>query len=82
MRGLFACLLLTGCVATAEPRVIAETPASISYECRGAISSCRATPQDVANAAQAHCQKIGKNAQQKELGVAPSGDFRAVFVCS
>ena len=81
MRAVLVCLLLTGC-ATAEPRVIAETPASISYECRGAYSNCRVTPQDVANSAQAHCQKIGKNAQQKELGVAPSGDFRAVFVCS
>jgi hypothetical protein len=77
-----ALLGLASCQTSGEPRIIAETPASISYECIGTVSGCRATPQDIANAAQQHCQKSGKNAQQKDLGVAPSGNFRATFVCS
>jgi hypothetical protein len=73
-------LMLAACAA-AEPRIVSETPASVELECIGAfVSSCR-SPQAVADAAQAHCQKYGLNAQENMLSRAPSGNERAVFNC-
>jgi hypothetical protein len=76
-------IVAVGCMATTgDPRVIAETPASISYECIGSVGGCKATPQQIADMAQAHCRRTGKNAQQSSMGIAPSGNMRATFICT
>lgn len=75
---VLAALLLAGC-AGAEPRIVSATPASVEIECIGVVA-CKSA-QAVADAAQAHCQKYGLNAQQTMLARAPSGNERAVFSC-
>lgn len=77
-----ALLALSACQTTGEPRIIAETPASISFECIGAVGGCSSSPQAIADMAQRHCQKTGKNAQQNDLRTAPSGNLKATFVCT
>lgn len=77
----FALTMLAACSIAAMPSVVAQTPASISYECLSAVGGCQATPQQVADMAQTHCQKAGKNAQQASLARAPSGNLRASFNC-
>lgn len=81
MRAVLALLLLAGCTAGAAPRVVTQTPASISYECIAAFGGCSRSPQQIADAAQQHCSGFGKNARQVEMGVAPSGNLRASFIC-
>ena len=65
--GLFALIVLGGCSATTQ-KVVTQTPAGISYE-------------DVADAAQRHCRKAGKDARQTSLAIAPSGDLWTSFSC-
>ena len=64
---LSALVVLGGCSA-ATPKVVTQTPAGISYE-------------DVADAAQLHCRKAGKDARQTSLAIAPSGDLWTSFSC-
>ena len=64
---LSALVVLGGCSA-ATPKVVTQTPASVSYE-------------DVADAAQLHCRKAGKDARQTSLAIAPSGDLWTSFSC-
>lgn len=78
---LLVAALTTGCVMGATPTVVTQTPASITYECLGAVGGCQASPQEVADMAQRHCRTYGKNAQQAMLARAPSGNLRATFVC-
>jgi len=73
-------LLLTGCSAMqAKPQIVASTPASVEIECMGLVPC--SSPQVVADAAQAHCQQYGLNAQARTVARAPSGNERAIFDC-
>lgn len=71
---------LTSCMSAGTPRVVTQTPASISFECTDGFG-CSSKPQDIADAAQTHCRKFGKNAQQSILRTATSGNFVASYVC-
>jgi len=72
-------LMVAGC-ASAEPIIVSSTPASVEIECIGLLTSCR-SPQAVADAAQAYCQRYGLNAQEFSVARAPSGNERAMFNC-
>jgi hypothetical protein len=74
---LFAAAL-GGC-ATAQPRITAATPAGVELSCIGLIT-CQ-SPQAVADAAQAHCQRYGLDAQQRAVVRAPSGNEVAAYNC-
>ncbi len=76
-----AALVLGACtIGPAEPKIVAATPASVELSCISDIGSCRSA-QAVADAAQAHCQRYGLNAQERMVNRAPSGNEIAVFDC-
>jgi len=71
-------LMLSACAG--EPKVISQTPGSIEIACVGEISGC-ASPQAVADLAQAHCQKYNLDARQSSIAMSPSGNRWVTYSC-
>lgn len=84
MRSVFAIVAAIGsivlCGCASSLKVVAETPASIELECVGAWGGCE-SPQKVADTAQRHCQKYGRNAAESSLSTSQSGNRWVTYRC-
>lgn len=77
---LVGVMALAGCVGGA-PEIVAQTPGSIEIKCIGALVPQCASPQAVADVAEAHCAKYGQVAQQTQLRQSQSGNREVTFAC-